>query len=216
LWCLVRSGLFFLLPDSVIKTLQNIKRASIFPQRKYRSYSWLAQPLKVQLDQRRQRFHHNQNLQTQRPGARSFLIKLESPMFTTFRELEERISASREMERRLPFWDSNMIQFAFSLPTQHSLRGNMGKALHRSAMKGFLPELVLERTTKAEFSIAYKTNMAEIKKKLKNDEFSRRATWVNLREAEQLWQDFHDGKRNAMPEWRLWALFGCHNLGDLE
>ena len=215
-WYIVRYGLFFLLPDSVITTLRDIKRASIVPHTETSRHSWLTRPLKAQLDQRRQQYHQDQQLQTQRPGSKSFLIKLESPTFTTFHELEERMTGSRGMERRLPFWDTKMIQFAFSLPAQHSLKGNVGKALHRSAMKGFLPELVLERTTKAEFSIAFRSVMTEINGQFNKDEFSKRAAWVDLQEAEKLWQDYNRGDRNGIPDWRLWALFGCHHLADLE
>jgi hypothetical protein len=83
-------------------------------------------------------------------------------------------------------------------------------------MVGLLPELVLKRTTKAEFSIAFRSVMTEINEQFNKDEFSKRAAWVGLQQAEKLWHDFNRGDRNGIPDWRLWALFGCHNLADLE
>ncbi len=76
---------------------------------------------------------------------------LEGAFDALARELEERLSSSLQLELRKPFFNEKIIQFAFSTPERLRSRGHTTKWLHRQALKGLLPALVLNRASKAEF-----------------------------------------------------------------
>ncbi len=60
-----------------------------------------------------------------------------------------------DLEPRFPFLDRDLFAFLFSVPLHERLPHRSSKRLLRDAMPGLLPPLVLDRTTKAEFSSYY-------------------------------------------------------------
>jgi len=71
-----------------------------------------------------------------------------------FQELQDRACARYQVEHRHPFHDRRIIEFALALPEDQISRNGQTKFILRQAMKGLVPEPVLQRTTKAEFSAA--------------------------------------------------------------
>lgn len=127
------------------------------------------------------------------------------------REMEERLGSSVGIELRHPFWDPRMIQFAYSTPQQFRLRGHTDKALHRKAMAGFLPEKVLRRQTKADFSNIIDTRLREMSGEFTAELPSRRGNWVESSNAVSLYNEFVTDNlgHTIRARWMLWALFGC-------
>lgn len=62
------------------------------------------------------------------------------------------ITMSHSVESRLPFMDYRLVEFVFKLPAEFKIRDGMGKVLHRDAMKGILPEMILEDRIKMGFN----------------------------------------------------------------
>ena len=58
--------------------------------------------------------------------------------------------------------DHRFVQFAFLTPERLRLRGNVSKFIHRQALRDLLPDLVRERTDKAEFSLVFSKPLCEI------------------------------------------------------
>ncbi len=67
-------------------------------------------------------------------------------------EMCSRASARQSVDQRHPLFDRRVIEFAFAVPEECHRRGGERKFLLRHAMKGLLPDSVLGRRTKAEFS----------------------------------------------------------------
>lgn len=62
------------------------------------------------------------------------------------------ISMSHSVESRLPFMDYRLVEFVFKLPSKFKIRDGMGKVLHRDAMKGIVPDVILEDRLKMGFN----------------------------------------------------------------
>jgi asparagine synthase (glutamine-hydrolysing) len=63
----------------------------------------------------------------------------------------DRDSMAHGREARLPFLDRRIAEFALSLPPQFTARGGVRKAILRDAVRGLVPDVVLERTDKVGF-----------------------------------------------------------------
>ena len=77
-------------------------------------------------------------------------------------EMNERLYAQAGLEMRQPFWNARIVEFALATPERSRLRGQEDKWLHRRAMKGLLPENVLQRSSKAEFSVTFARYWADL------------------------------------------------------
>lgn len=69
-----------------------------------------------------------------------------------FAELNERKAAFAHQQARHPFYDRRLIEFAFAIPEEQRSRPGAKKYVIRQAGRGFLPESVRCRRSKAEFS----------------------------------------------------------------
>jgi asparagine synthase (glutamine-hydrolysing) len=69
-------------------------------------------------------------------------------------ELDERASSSFGLEKRHPFNDRRLIEFAFALPEEQRW-GDRPKFILRNALDRQLPRSVSERVQKADFSCIY-------------------------------------------------------------
>ena len=75
-------------------------------------------------------------------------------------EMQDRFDARQSMEGRYPFYDRRLIEFALALPEEQRWRDDQPKYVLRQAMSGLLPESVLQRKNKAEFSHLFKDAIA--------------------------------------------------------
>lgn len=67
-------------------------------------------------------------------------------------EIEDRAAAHFGFEQRHPFHDRRLVEFALALPEEQRWRHGQFKYVLRQSMRGYLPETVRQRRTKAEFS----------------------------------------------------------------
>ncbi|HYE86941.1 MAG TPA: asparagine synthase (glutamine-hydrolyzing), partial [Vicinamibacterales bacterium] len=64
----------------------------------------------------------------------------------------DRNSMAFSREARLPFLDHRLVEFVFSLPSRDLVGGGVTKRVLRAAMRGLVPEVVLDRTDKIGFA----------------------------------------------------------------
>lgn len=67
----------------------------------------------------------------------------------------DRMSMATSLEARVPLLDYKMVEFAFSLPESLKLKGNTTKYFMKNAMRGILPDEIIDRQ-KEGFSIPIK------------------------------------------------------------
>ena len=80
-------------------------------------------------------------------------------------------------------------------------------------MRGLLPELVVQRQTKAEFSVTYYRHFPEMRELLTRDIPIRRLNWINQGDVDILYSEIgKKGKCAGWSNWMLWILFGCDAL----
>ena len=72
-----------------------------------------------------------------------------------FAEVEERSTAALGIETRHPLMDRRLVEFALALPGEQRRQRGRSKHVLRQALGGLLPDSVVRRTRKAEFSHAF-------------------------------------------------------------
>jgi asparagine synthase (glutamine-hydrolysing) len=60
----------------------------------------------------------------------------------------DKMTMANGLELRVPFLDHKLVEFAAALPDREKLQGGTGKALLRQAMRGILPDIILDRPKK--------------------------------------------------------------------
>lgn len=101
----------------------------------------------------------------QRPGVgvraqqRLDLVKYSLPALLRF---EDRNSMAHSVESRVPFLDPRLVEFCLDLPTEFKVKGGDLKRLLRSAMRGEVPERILQRRSKLGFGGNYRSWVREL------------------------------------------------------
>jgi asparagine synthase (glutamine-hydrolysing) len=205
LWWLCRYGVAPLLPEQIKAWRPNLRGLSARD-------SWLSANLQETLEKRRSVFSRSAPPRLRRRGQRIRLQVLEGAFDVLARELEERLCSSQQLETRNPLNNEKIIQFAFSTPEWLRARGYTSKWLHRQALKGLLPAQVLNRVTKAEFSVVFHRHLDRMNGDLENDIVSRRTAWIQPRRAIEIYGNYHEVAFSGWAEWWMWSLVGCDAL----
>jgi asparagine synthase (glutamine-hydrolysing) len=61
------------------------------------------------------------------------------------------IPMSHSLESRQPFMDYRLVEFVFTLPFIYKIQNGKGKFLHREAMRGIVPEYIIDNPVKLGF-----------------------------------------------------------------
>jgi asparagine synthase (glutamine-hydrolysing) len=61
------------------------------------------------------------------------------------------VSMAHSLESRLPFMDYRLVEFVFTLPCEFKVQNGVGKYIHREAMKGIVPDCILDNKVKFGF-----------------------------------------------------------------
>jgi hypothetical protein len=80
-------------------------------------------------------------------------------------------------------------------------------------MAGLLPESVLQRTTKADFMVAFRWSSAEIRDRLA-EALPALSDWVSPEGLLKVLQDYENPLLTGWPDWRVWTLYGCHAVRE--
>jgi asparagine synthase (glutamine-hydrolysing) len=87
------------------------------------------------------------------PETRDWLHRILALDFTTYMSGSvltkvDRAAMAHGLEVRPPMLDNEMIDWAFSLPSDHKVRGRTGKYLLKRAARGHLPDEIIDRPKK--------------------------------------------------------------------
>jgi asparagine synthase (glutamine-hydrolysing) len=66
---------------------------------------------------------------------------------------------SQGLEAQLPFLDADLLQLLLAIPAEHALHNGVPKALLRDAMKGMVPDAVLQRPDKGDYTAVIHDSM---------------------------------------------------------
>jgi asparagine synthase (glutamine-hydrolysing) len=205
-WWMCRSGAVVFLPDAALRKLRSLRA-------KYRStpsgrHEWLTPALREIASRRSAPGTSANHVEYGRAGQRVQFDTLYSPYDVLARESEERLAASVGVELRAPLWSTALVQFAFSTPERLRLRGRTSKVLHRRAMAALLPACVLDRKTKADFMVTFRSHTNDLQRALSTDLLRGVEQWVRRDQLDATIARWGDPSCDGLPEWMVWSLFG--------
>lgn len=209
LWWGLRNGCYPLLPQRMRKILRSrLTDNDVF---KVEPCRWLTPRMQAAHQHQLRKRRDISDAGLGRKGQFAQLLTLLSPYPSHATEMEELMASEKGIELRQPFYTAAMIQFSFSTPERLRLRGEVHKYLHRQAMKGMLPEIVVGRTTKADFISTYHWHTKEIGTVLNSIDKSLPCIqdWVTSEGVSRVLQMVAIPQHGGWPEHMLWSLFGC-------
>jgi asparagine synthase (glutamine-hydrolysing) len=207
LWWVSRHGWYPLLPDRVRRSvraiIEGVRGSGIAKQ------TWLTPEMARQIRTRRDQSIRLGTETAQRVGKRQQMLALSYAYSSHALENEERMASSIGIEQRQPFLNARLIQFCVMTPERLRLRGRLNKYLHRKAMAGLLPQVVLMREDKADFMITFRWHLSEIRDVFFGGSQLRANHWVDVREVQDIYDQAGRIQEPGWREWLLWTLFGC-------
>jgi asparagine synthase (glutamine-hydrolysing) len=97
----------------------------------------------------------------------SQLTKTNLPMLLHW---EDRNSMAHSVEARVPFLDYRLVRYCLDLPAKEKLSGGWSKKILRDAMRGIVPDAIVDRTDKMGFVTAEEAWMKEdVKGRFRNE-----------------------------------------------
>ncbi len=119
---------------------------------------------------------------------------------------EDRNSMAHSIESRVPFLTPQLARFIYSLPQEYIVdRNGVGKSVFRRAMRGLVPDPILDRQDKIGFATPEQGWLSTLKpwvEAVLNSETARRIPALNHEALIAEWRDVL-GKRRPF-DWRVW------------
>ena len=129
-------------------------------------------------------------------------------------EMEERSASSFGIELRHPFHDRRILEFGMAMPEAQRFRNNQKKFVLRQAMGHYLPESVLRRNDKAEFSEVFvEALQTQDVESLFDSLTIADMGWVDGNEIRRMYPRLHELDREYDNQfhrniWSFWHVFG--------
>ncbi|MBI3628726.1 MAG: hypothetical protein HY217_03950 [Candidatus Rokubacteria bacterium] len=134
--------------------------------------------------------------------------QITSPYFVLKLEIDERWWARRGMEARYPFLDSRLVEFVAAVPSTRRTIGGERKRLLRAAMRGRLPDAVLGRRGKGDWTDSTDEGLRAVCRRIPAgriyNESGRMERYVDLRAAAALTGRYLNGEHRL--RWEVWSL----------
>ena len=200
-----RRAILSILPDRVRNALRNA-RANNLPS-ELDEVDYLDPALAHEISRLLQKSHA---IYPADPVARAKLQVFDSSWTHFAGDIMNRQRARLGIEGRSPMLSRQFIEFCSSLPEDMKLRGSQRRWLHRRAMRGILPETVVQRTTKAEFPACHEG--AAIKRLFEGDMPGELAEIINLDALRDYLATQQEGQIGYDNPFAIWGLFIVHQF----
>ena len=212
---LARFGVYPLLPEWARKTWRGLRSAGPTPATGPGAY-WLSPGAQRQLAAARERAAEAGAMApVLRPGQRHLMNNLRYGFDTFGAELAERQGAALGLEVRHPFRTHRIVQFAFSTPERLRLRGAVNKYHHVQALRGWMPEAVVRRQDKAEFSQTFLAAIGEAEQQIERLGDHGLDGVLDPAGLRELLAAYRRAPTEGWQAWVLWNAMGCASaLGD--
>ncbi|MCB0368532.1 MAG: asparagine synthase C-terminal domain-containing protein, partial [Bdellovibrionales bacterium] len=143
------------------------------------------------------------------------LRSLESVSVPSLLRYEDRNSMAHSIESRVPFLNRPLVEFLFSLPEEYLIDANgKSKAIFRSAMRGIVPDKILDRRDKIGFATPEQKwlsqNRSWVQSSLNKAEKEPMFYYPAL---EKEWQAVLDGKKPF--GWHIWRCINYLRWAEL-
>lgn len=198
----LRMGLAGLLPEPLLTRIRDMRGADPFAGAA--DPLWLKPEWRARVGQLRRGYLQslptgfNQRLQAGRYA---------NPWALYYRSRMQRQPAANGLELRYPFLSRKFVEFSAAVPEHLRFHGGINKYTHRNALRGLLPQVVLDRTSKAEFSAP-----------AANRDFVRfcsgggSAALAALICEQVMVRHFFLGEASAVDDSLTWEIYGVHAI----
>ena len=204
---LIRHGVLPLLPPAIRKGLHRNSRGGESGEALY----WLSPKMRHAIRQRREQFAPSPP-RVRTFGQRELLDTLHNAFTAQVQERLERLGAHARLEMRHPLGDPRLAQFAFATPERLRLRGNRTKYLHVAAMRGRMPQVILDRRTKAEFSIVFRSALDSMQAHIDETLPRERSEWLAPEGVRRIFDVYRKNRQLGWPLWILWGIYGSDTV----
>jgi asparagine synthase (glutamine-hydrolysing) len=220
-WWLLRFGFLPFLSDNLLNLLRNIKRKMKGgTDISFEEALWITGQLRGEIYKNRNINADTVSFERKKMGQ-SRQHQILSDAYSPFAfELEERMASRTGIELRHPMRTFGLVEFAIATPERLRMRGNTNKFMHVSAMHDILPLKVLERKSKADFSILFRNHLESMKKELTIEIPERRKSWVDKDRIVDIFECYRDrlatgeSSSGGITQWILWNLLICDLIID--
>lgn len=138
------------------------------------------------------------------------IASLEDPFNLMARELENCAFARLGLEIRYPFLYRPLVEYCLQVPLWLKERNGQDKWFHRQAMKGLLPEMIRQRSDKAEFSVVYRRYADELVATIvQTDRHGLLSKWIALEDEITVPRVTEKAAAFNVQDHRLWMMLGC-------
>lgn len=200
---LLRYGVLPLLPRRLEFGLK--KAARMLRGKVDRGYYWLSPHMRKLIEDRREQSELDSG---EKAAWRHTLYRpLEDALLSTVIEEAERLAAGIGIEERHPMRTAPFVEFAFSIPERLRLRGERSKYIHAKAMHGLLPNTILKRRDKADFSIVFSEHLNRLEATLTDALPKMHSDWLDRNGMVELVKEYHRKGDTGHPMWRLWSIY---------
>lgn len=134
---------------------------------------------------------------------------------------EDRNSMVHSIESRVPFLNIRLATFIYSLPESYLIdRNGTTKAVFREAMRGIVPDIILDRKDKIGFATPEKAWLSEMRPwidQMLNSDFASSLPFLKIQEVRTEWARMLSG--DAPFDYRAWRwvnLIRWAELNDIE
>ncbi len=210
LYRLIRFGIAPLAPKSLLALRRKINLAK--GPNTYGNAFWISPELDRLLTELRVGRDRSGYLSISNMARRAMFMALKEPYCELARDHFDRQCARQGYEPRTPMYARKFIEFAFSTPERLRLQGDTRKYLHVMALDGMLPELVLQRKTKADFSLAFEHHLDKMKYLLTDVLPATGTGHLDSEGVAKLYESYRQLPVDERPVWELWGLFSCESL----
>jgi asparagine synthase (glutamine-hydrolysing) len=166
------------------------------PATAHRLASSFAEPLPLDGDFARTAFAPPTQIRSSFPSAlnNELYHQLRYSMLPKLLRFADRSSMAFSREVRLPFLDHRVVEYLFAIPQEQKIRGTTTKYILREAMRGTLPDKVLDRTDKKGFETPQSAWLrgplrAWAEDLLHSQTFAQRG-WIDAHKARETWSRF--------------------------
>jgi asparagine synthase (glutamine-hydrolysing) len=204
-----RQGVFPLLPRALQSGGRRLARRRAAGAKAAGRADWLSPETRERLEARMAVCASAGDLKRGRVGHQAMFGYLRDAHHHHATEMTEQFGAEHGIEIRRPLYTQALVQFAFSTPERMRLRGSRNKFMHVNALRGVMPQVVLERQDKAEFSVVFDEHLKDMKSYFAERVASRRPEWLAGDGMKRLFEEYENNPTQKWPIWALWGVFGC-------
>lgn len=129
------------------------------------------------------------------------------PMIQRVTESFTRQHARAGIEPRSPMLSRAFIEFSAGTPEHIRRRGAQSRFVHRQAMTGMLPDMVLQRDTKADFGMAYNHHEAGLQSALTPIMHHDPRGLVDPEALQERWSQFCNAAIDERVHWDVWGIY---------